>query len=168
VRIRPAASEDAAAITAIYNQGVEERVATFQARPLDRAHFAARIRAGELFLVAEERRAVLGAAWVGDYDPLHDYYAGVGEATLYVERSARRRGTGRALLEVLGSEAARSGRHKLVAKIFASNAASLALFEACGYRRVGVHSRHGLLDGEWRDVVVVERPVDESAERPRG
>jgi L-amino acid N-acyltransferase YncA len=159
VKIRPASSEDAAAIAAIYNQGIEERVATLQDRPQDAAHFATRIEAGELFLVAEEAEEVLGAAWASDYDPEHDYYAGVGEATLYVERSARRRGTGRALLQALGAEAASAGRHKLVAKIFASNRPSLALFEACGYRRVGVHRRHGLLDGEWKDVVVVERPV---------
>jgi L-amino acid N-acyltransferase YncA len=166
VKVRRAASDDAAAIGAIYNQGVEERVATFQPRPLDPSHFAARIAAGELFLVAEDDAEVLGAAWVSAYDPEHDYYAGVGEATLYVERSARRRGTGRALLDALGAAAAREGHHKLVAKVFTSNGASLALFEACGYRRVGVHRRHGVLDGEWKDVVVVERLLGLAADLP--
>ena len=157
MKVRPAVPADAAAVAAVYKQGVEERVATFQPRPLEAARFAARIDAGELFLVAEEGDELLGAAWVSDYDPEHDYYAGVGEATLYVDRGARRRGTGRALLDALGAAAAGAGRHKLVAKIFESNEASLALFEACGYRRVGVHRRHGALDGEWKDVVVVER-----------
>lgn len=166
MKVRPAAPEDAAAIAAIYNQGVEERVATFRAQALDSAHFAARVAAGELFLVAERGDEVLGAAWVSDYDSEHDYYAGVGEATLYVERSARRHGSGRVLLEALAAAAASAGRHKLVAKIFASNRASLALFEACGYRQVGVHRRHGLLDGEWKDVVVVERLLDSGPDRP--
>src|SRR5256885_9750139 len=85
VRVRRAAPAEAGAIAAIYNQGVEERVATFQAEPVDAAAFAARIEAGELFLVAEADGAVFGAAWVSEYEPAHDYYAGVGEATLYVE-----------------------------------------------------------------------------------
>jgi L-amino acid N-acyltransferase YncA len=160
VKVRPAQPDDAAAIAAIFNQGVEERVATFQAQPLPARMFASRIEAGELFLVAEHGGEVVGAAWVNEYDPDHDYYAGVGEATLYVERATRRRSIGRALLDALAQEAKRRGRHKLVGKIFADNQPSLALVEAGGYRVVGVHHRHGSLDGEWKDVVVVERLLD--------
>jgi len=76
---------------------------------------------------------------------------------VYVSREARRAGVGRALLDAIADEAASAGRHKLVAKVFASNEPSLALFEAAGYARVGTHQRHAQLDGEWRDVVVVER-----------
>jgi len=145
------------AIATVYNQGVEERVATFQPEPVEPEAFSERIEAGELFLVAEEGTDVVGVAWVSDYDPAHDYYAGVGEVTLYVERASRRAGTGRMLLEAIGTQAASAGRHKLVAKIFASNEPSLALFDSSDYRQVGVHRRHGRLDEEWKDVVVVER-----------
>ena len=34
--------------------------------------------------------------------------------------------------------------------------AETELFRAAGFKQVGVHRRHGLLDGRWRDVVVVE------------
>ena len=61
------------------------------------------------------------------------------------------------LLEALATQASTTGRHKLVAKVFASNEPSLALFEKSGYREVGIHRRHGRLDDEWKDVVVVER-----------
>ena len=132
-------------------------MATFQAQPLQAGDFATRIEAGELFLVAEVGGTVVAAAWVTAYDPAHEYYDGVGEATLYVERSGRRRGIGGALLEALSVDAARRGRHKLVAKIFTSNEPSIALFRACGFREVGVHIRHGRLAGEWKDVLVMER-----------
>lgn len=33
------------------------------------------------------------------------------------------------------------------------------LNEAAGYRDVGEHRRHGVLDGTWHDVVVVERSL---------
>jgi phosphinothricin acetyltransferase len=98
----------------------------------------------------------LGAS-VGPYDDAHAYYAGVGEATLYVDREARRGGAGRALLSALADKAAQRGYHKLVGKIFTSNEPSIALVRSCGWRQVGVHRRHGRLDGEWKDVLVVER-----------
>ncbi len=157
VLIRRTSPADAAAIATVYGAGVAEGAATFQATPLEASAFEQRIRAGELFLLAEEDGAVAGAGWVSDYDPVHDYYSGVGEATLYVDPRHRRKGTGRALLEALGAGARAAGRHKLVAKIFATNQPSLELFSACGYRQVGTHRRHGELRGEWIDVIVVER-----------
>jgi len=108
-------------------------------------------------VVAEREGEVVGWARVGAYDPVHDYYAGVGEATLYVDRNGRRGGTGRALMNALAGEAERRGYHKLVGKIFTSNEPSIALVKSCGWREVGVHLRHGRLDGEWKDVMVVER-----------
>jgi L-amino acid N-acyltransferase YncA len=159
VLIRRATEADAGAIAAVYNAGVAEGGATFQATQLEASAFERRLGAGELFQVAAEGSTVLGAGWVSDYDPVHDYYSGVGEVTLYVDPRYRNMGAGRALLEALAAGAQAGGRHKLVAKVFATNRASLALFGACGYRRVGTHHRHGELRGEWKDVVVVERSL---------
>ena len=86
-------------------------------------------------------------------------YAGVGEYTIYVDRGARGAGLGRELLEALAGAARDAGYYKLVGKLFTTNAASIALARRCGFREVGVHERHGRLDGEWRDVLVVERSL---------
>ena len=64
----------------------------------------------------------------------------------------------------LAEEAERRGYHKLVGKIFTSNEPSIALVRSCGWREVGVHRRHGRLDGEWKDVLVVERLLGEALE----
>jgi L-amino acid N-acyltransferase YncA len=157
VTVRPARPDDAEALARIYNQGISERVATFQTRHQEASVIAAEIERGGIVMVAEREREVLGWARVGAYDDAHDYSAGVGEATLYVDRGARRGGAGRALLEALAEEAERRGYYKLVGKIFSSNGPSIALVKSCGWREVGVHLRHGRLDGEWRDVLVVER-----------
>ena len=108
-------------------------------------------------MVAKAGGRVVGWASVAPYDEAHEYYAGVGEATLYVDPKARRAGSGRALLTALADEAERRGYHKLVGKIFSSNEPSIALVKSCGWREVGVQRRHGRLDGEWKDVLVVER-----------
>jgi L-amino acid N-acyltransferase YncA len=148
----------------IYSQGIEERIATFQTRPPQPAEIAAEISRGGLVVVAEASGRVVGWAKVGAYDAAHEYYAGVGEATLYVALEARRAGAGTALINALAEEAERRGYHKLVGKIFTSNEPSIALVRSCGWREVGVHRRHGRLDGEWKDVLVVERLLGEALE----
>jgi L-amino acid N-acyltransferase YncA len=132
-------------------------MATFQTRIPRADEVAAQIAGGRLMVVAETGGRMVGWASVGPYDDPHDYYAGVGEATLYVDRAARRGGAGRALLDALADQAQRRGYHKLIGKIFTSNEPSIALVKSCGWREVGVHRRHGVLDGEWKDVLVVER-----------
>jgi L-amino acid N-acyltransferase YncA len=139
-------------------------VATFQTQMRHGSEITAEIESGRLVLVAERDGRVVGWASVGPYDDAHDYYSGVGEATLYVDPEARRGGTGRALLTALAEEAGRRGFHKLVGKIFTSNEPSTALVKSCGWREVGVHRRHGRLDGEWIDVLVVERLLDDALE----
>ena len=119
-------------------------------------------------MVAEGGGRVVGWESVAPYDEAHEYYAGIGEATLYVDPKARRGGTGRALLTALADEAERRGYHKLVGKIFASNEPSIALVKSSGWREVGVHRRHGRLDGEWKDVLVVERLLGAALESQRG
>ena len=155
--IRPAAPTDAIEMARIYNDGVAERVATFETRTKSAGELAELIEGGALVLVAERDGEVVAFVKVGPYDDASHYYAGIGEATLYVDRDARRSGAGRALMEAVADAAERRGYYKLVGKIFTSNTPSIALVKACGWREVGVHRRHGRLEGEWKDVLVVER-----------
>ena len=108
-------------------------------------------------IVGEREGMLVGWAKASPYTDRHHYYDGVREATLYVERGARRTGVGSRMLAALAEAAAASGAHKLVGKIFTSNEPSIALVGGLGWREVGVHERHGTLDGEWKDVLVVEK-----------
>lgn len=159
---RPAQAGDAAAVAAIHNQGIEERVATFETEPRRDEAVAAQIEAGELMLVAELDGEVLGFASVSPYST-RAAYAGVGEASIYVERAARGRGVGSALVESMAAAAAERGLHKLVGRLFTSNEPSVALFRRHGFTEVGVHRRHAQLDGDWRDVLLVERLLGAAA-----
>ncbi len=161
VMVRPAAPEDAEALARIYNEGIEDRVATFETQPRSAADVRSWIRGRYPVLVVEEGGEVVGWAASFAYSE-RECYAGVAEFSLYVARAARGRGLGRHLLGALVGAAAAAGFHKLVAKIFAENAASLEMVAAAGFRRVGVHLRHGRLDGAWHDIVVVERLLGDS------
>jgi L-amino acid N-acyltransferase YncA len=163
--VRAAGPPDAEAIAAIYNQGIEERQATFQTRLHGAEDFFERMADRRLpFLVAEQDGEVVAWAAVLAYSDAAPYYAGVGESTMYVKRSARRQGVGGLLLRELAAEASRRGFYKLVGKIFTSNLPSIELVRRCGYREVGVHLRHGRLDGEWKDVLVVELSLQANLE----
>jgi phosphinothricin acetyltransferase len=153
--LRPARPEDVPAITAIYNRGIAEREATFETRAREEAEVA-EWPDGPPLLVAEEDGEVVGFARVTPYSE-REAYAGIGEYGIYLARAARGRGTGAALLDALAGAAAAAGYHKLTAKLFKTNEAGHALARRCGFRVVGVHRRHGRLDGRWRDVTVVER-----------
>ena len=160
---RAATPADAAAMAAIYRAGIEDRVATFETVPPTESEMAALAASRTPVVVAERDGDVVAWARIGPYSDPHDYYAGVGEATLYVARGARGAGVGRELMLALDPVAEAAGFHKLVGKIFTTNAASIALVRACGWHDVGVHRRHGRLDGDWRDVVVVERLLGDAA-----
>jgi hypothetical protein len=54
-----------------------------------------------------------------------------------------------------------AGMHKLTSRVFPENIASRALLKRVGFEEIGIHRRHGKLDGLWRDCVIVERLLDE-------
>jgi phosphinothricin acetyltransferase len=156
---RLATEADAPAIAAIYNEGIADRIATFETEPRTADAIAAQLaEKGERYptVVAEREGRVIAWATAGAYRT-RPAYAGVAEHSVYVARAARGTGAGRAALDALCRAYAARGFWKLVSRIFPENTASLALHERAGFRVVGVYHRHGKLGDEWRDCVIVEK-----------
>jgi phosphinothricin acetyltransferase len=165
IAIREADQQDAAAVAGIYNQGIEDRGATFETEPRSAGEMAAKLAERERYplLVITEDDVVLGWAGLSAYRS-RACYAGIVEFSIYLDRRARGRGLGRQLLTSLIDVARERGYWKLVSRIFPSNAGSRMLCRACGFREVGVYEKHGRLDGQWRDVVIVERLIPENVQ----
>jgi L-amino acid N-acyltransferase YncA len=162
ITIRSAGPADAPAIADIYNQGIEERGATFETTPRTVADIGSRLSDPRYpTLVAVDKGVVIGWASLSSYRP-RDCYAGIAEFSIYLDRRARGRGIGRRLLESLVDAARTRGYWKLVSRIFPFNTASRALCAACGFREVGIYEKHGRLDGRWLDVVIVERLIPDN------
>ena len=134
-------------------------MATFETEPRTAAQIAQQLAdKGDRFptVVVERDGQVVAYAGASAYRS-RPAYAGVAEHSVYVARHARGTGAGRAALEAMCQTYAERGFWKILSRIFPENTASLRLHERCGFRVVGVYRRHGKLDGEWRDCVIVER-----------
>jgi phosphinothricin acetyltransferase len=156
IRARPATASDAAAIAAIYNEGIADRVGTFETRLRTPADIAAWFTLPYPVVVVEEHGRVAAFAATSQYRP-RDCYRGIAEFSVYVARDRRGRGLGRTAIDALAAAARDAGFWKLVSRVFVENTASRRLMHATGFREVGIYERHGMLDGMWRDVVIVEK-----------
>jgi len=160
--MRPARREDTGAIARIYNEGIEDGFATFETRTRRAEEVAGWLEEGVPVVVGEEGGRVLAWAAAHPYRAEREAYRGVGEFSIYVAREARGRGAGKETLAALAAECERRGYWKLLSRVFPENEASLALCRSLGFREVGVYRRHGKLDGEWKNVVIVELPLGEA------
>jgi phosphinothricin acetyltransferase len=159
LHIRPAGATDVAAIATIYNQGIEDRLATLETElrtPEERAEWLAARGPRHPVLVAEVDGLVTGWASLNRFNP-RPAYDHVADFSIYIERGWRGRGVGRRLLTALVERAQALRYHKMVLSAFPFNPAGISLYERLGFATVGVYREQGLLDGKWVDVLVMER-----------
>ena len=170
--VRLATKSDAADIADIYNQGIEERIATFETAPRSARDVETQlVEKDERYptIVVEQDGRVIAWASAGrlpERGPPTWAWPST-PCTWPATRAARGQVSRRA--RCLGSRVRGArGFWKLVSRIFPENTGSLALHARAGFRVVGVYHRHGQLDGQWRDCVIVEKLLGPAtAERPQ-
>src|SRR5262249_24546109 len=161
---RAATPRDADRIAHIYNQGIADRIGTFETAARSADHVRGWFEGRRPIVVVEDREGqVIAFASTSEYRP-RACYSGIAEFSVYVERSLRGRGAGRAAMDALIEACRNAGYWKLVSRVLVENTASRRLLKSVGFREVGVYEKHGRLDGVWRDVVIVERIIRENLE----
>jgi len=163
IALRPATPADAAAICQIYNQGIEDRIATLETEPRtpeERGQWLAVRGPKHPVFVAMETSdpegTIVGWGSLNVYNarPAYQYVA---DFSIYIERGWRGKGVGRRLLEHLIEQARHLGYHKMMLSTFPFNATGVALYERLGFTRVGVLHEMGQLDGRWVDTLIMEK-----------
>jgi L-amino acid N-acyltransferase YncA len=165
--IRPAQDADAGALREIFNEALEDRLATFAAAPrsLEEQKELIAAAARDLrypILVAEIRGWPSGFVALEPHDERH-HLDDMGEVVIFVRRSFRSYGVGRELMRMAQTEAARLGYRKLIGFLLAENHDGIRLCQATGWHSVGIHQKHSRNGNRLRDVVVVEYQVPPAA-----
>jgi L-amino acid N-acyltransferase YncA len=187
LRLRLATEADAEAICRIYNQGIEDRLATLETglRTAEERRTWLASRGPRHPVIVAEALVVAGAvsppwsvggllqavpgsaehaapATIIGWGSLNVFnpreaYRFVADFSVYVERSWRGKGVGSLLLERLIELARQHGFHKMALSAFPTNTSGVALYEKFGFRTVGIYHEQGLLDGAWVDTIVMEK-----------
>ena len=159
-RVRLAAPADAEAICRIYNQGIEDRIATLETElrtPDERRQWLSGRSPRHPVIIAEpESNGLIAWASLNVFNA-REAYRHVADISVYVERAWRGKGAGRVLLETLDDLGRQHGFHKLVLSAFPFNTSGRALYERLGYRTVGIYREQGRLDDTWVDTIVMEK-----------
>ena len=158
---RLASPDDAPVLAQIYNEGIEDRVGTFETRPRTVADIVAWFDGKHPIVVVELDGEVIAFASTSGYRS-RECYAGIAEFSVYVARRARGQGAGTVAMRALLDAVKPAGIWKLVSRIFVENHASRRLMASMGFREVGIYEKHAKLDGQWRDVVIVERLIPDN------
>jgi phosphinothricin acetyltransferase len=154
MKVRVASATDAGAVAAIYAPYVLETAVSFEEVPPSPGEMAGRIAdtlATHPFLVCESDENVIGYAYGGPHGQ-RAAYRWSANVSVYVERSAHRRGVGRALYVELFDLLRRQGFHSLFAGITLPNQKSVGLHEALGFQHLGAYREVGFKHGAWHDV----------------
>ncbi|MDQ6766919.1 MAG: arsinothricin resistance N-acetyltransferase ArsN1 [Candidatus Eremiobacteraeota bacterium] len=162
ITTRTATISDRPAITFIYNQGIEDRVATLDVEPKTEEDVAAWLSIDQptryTVIVAESDSRIVGWAALRPYAH-RCAYAGVGELSIYIERAARGKGVGEQLLTALEERARLNAFHKIVLFALSSNEGGRRLYGKRGFREVGIFKEQGTLDGRFVDVLAMEKII---------
>lgn len=160
--IRVPTPDDEAAIAVIDAQGLASGHASFRDQTHDWQSFYKSFLTGRaLALIAEDDKGI--AAWAGvSATSARAVYQGVGEVSIYVADDRQGHGVGHRLLQAMIQQSEEAGYWTLIAQIFPENEASLKLhgsldFEVLGTRRKLGKMTYGPMEGQWRDVVMMER-----------
>src|SRR3954470_7634642 len=123
VSIRESNESDIKSILTIYNQGIEDRIATLETEIKDDTYMRNwfdKHRGRYKVIVAEDKGQIVGWASLNQYNN-RSAYDGVADLSVYISRDYRGNGVGKKLLAKLESLAIENGFHKILLFTFPFN-----------------------------------------------
>ena len=162
LQVRDATIEDAQAIADIFNETIGSRRNTMDLTLKTAVDIENKIRGfdeREVILVLVRDGGVIGWGIIKKYSARVGYRFAA-ETSVFLRRSEIRKGYGTYLKSLVIDRCRELGYHHLVARIWASNTASIEYNKRLGYEMVGVQREIGFVDGEWRDVAVMQLVLD--------
>jgi L-amino acid N-acyltransferase YncA len=171
VVVRPSRNIDVEAMLSIYRhhirRGIEESVDdSGTPEPEDLRDRRKNLRSHRLpHLVATCGGEVVGYAYVVLFRKRPAYRYAV-KHSIYVHHEHLGHGVGRLLMQELIDACAAAGFRQMIGYIDSDNAASLAIHEKFGFRRVGLLPGVAFRYGRWADTVMVQRSLAAGSTEP--
>lgn len=157
---RIAELRDIPAITIIYNQGIEDKIATLEittrTEEVMQQWLQGRSPKHKVIVIEDQEGIVHGWASLNVFNS-RCCYAGVVDISVYIHRSMRGKGLGKRLLSYLSEVAIEEGFHKLVLSTFKTNEMGQRLYKSLGFREVGTYFKQGIMEGKWVDITIMEK-----------
>jgi len=161
--VRIAQQNDIPFITKIYNEGIEDKIATLETRLRTEEEMLDWLKdrsdRHKVLVIEDESNTVHGWASLNVFNS-RCCYSGVVDISIYISRIMRGKGLGNQLLRSLIQTAKDEGFHKLVLSTFKTNEAGKKLYKSLGFREVGTYEKQGILDGKWIDITIMELLLD--------
>ena len=153
---------DASVLASIYQESLDLKdscmaVETSTQEFLDMMH---KFHDREILLVLEQDEHIKGWGVVKRYSDRPGYRVAC-ETSIYLRRKSTGQGYGGLLQAELMTRARAFGYHHVVTKIWTSNEGSIAFHRKFGFRVVGVQNEVGFMDGQWRDVTIMQCILDD-------
>lgn len=159
VVVREAKNADILSILEIYNQGIEDRIATLETEQKDESYMMKWFSLHQeryKVIVAVVENEIVGWASLNPYNA-REAYKGVADLSIYIARNNRGKGIGSVLLQEIEEHAVKNSFHKIVLFTFSFNGLGQGLYRKRGFREVGVFQNQGILDGKYVDVMAMEK-----------
>ena len=161
--LREVSPNDATVVAAIYNETIENEYGTMDLEPKTSAGIARQIEGfgkRETIIVLERDNVVIGWGIIKRYSPRIGYRF-CAETSVFLRHSEIRKGYGSFIKSALIERCREYGYHHLIARIWASNEASIEYNRRFGYEMVGIQKEIGYARGEWQDVAVMQLVLED-------
>lgn len=168
--VRDATVDDAGVVAEIFNETIVTQENTMDLTlksPADMADRIQRFDEREVILVLERDDEAIGWGIIQKYSYKFGYRFAA-ETSVFLRHAEIRKGYGSFLKSAVIERSRELGYRHLVARIWASNEASIAYNLRFGYEIVGIQRDIGFAGGQWRDVAVMQLVLSDKPECDRG
>lgn len=159
IRIELCQPEHYQSVVDVYNEHIELGVSNMVEAVVDTAEIEKWVskfndREG-LYVCINESDEAIGWGIIKRYSDREGYRFAC-ETAIYLKSNETGKGYGSQMKRFLIEECKRLKYHHLVAKIFATNTASIVYNEKIGYEIVGRQKEIGYRDGKWLDMIIMQ------------
>lgn len=158
MEFRVADITDAQTVMEIYNEHIVDGNSTMDLQPKTLTEIEDWFKGfwqRELIVMQEDENKILGWGIIKRYSD-REGYAKACETAIYLRADETRKGYGTLMKKWIIEKCRELGYHHLVAKVFSSNTASIEYNKKLGYELVGKQKEIGYVDGQWRDVTIMQ------------